>query len=568
MEEARTFKGEISIVLCGEAGQGIQTIEGILTNILKLSGYHVFATKEYMSRVRGGSNSTSIRVSENPVRAYSESIDLLVPLDGKAIPHLKKRISPGTLILGEAEKLDTDLPVIPLPLSSMAEKLGNPIYASIAAAGALCAIMEVENEALSSFLARKFRNKPPETVRKNIEAAGLGYELGRAAVSSRAVEVSMRKDPSIAERLLLNSTEAIAFGALAGGCDFISAYPMTPSTGIFTFLAGKSGEFELIAEQAEDEISAINMALGASYAGCRPLVTTAGGGFALMVEGLSLSGMLETPVVIVIGQRPAPATGLPTRTEQGDLSFVLHAGHGEFPRIVLAPGGVEESFELTRRAFNLADRFQSPVIILTDQYQADSYHDLPPLRIESPSVENFFVETREDYRRYRLTADGLSPRGLPGFGKGLVCLDSDEHDEEGHITEDEDVRASMVEKRLRKMELMKKEATAPILSGPKDSRNIVISWGSNFEIVGEAVRSLGREDLAHLHFSQLYPLHPDTGRILREAKKTILVENNATGQFGKLLRQETGIEMTHRVLKYNGLPFSVEEVEARLKEVL
>lgn len=564
----RTLNGEISIVLCGEAGQGIQSIETILTRSLKLAGYHVFATKEYMSRVRGGSNSTTIRVSEKPVQAFSERIDLLIPLDQEALAHLKKRISPETILIGEREKLESSLPILDLPLSRIAAGLGNPIYANIAAAGMLCAFLNVELEILSTFLSSYFSKKNPEIIQKNIEAARQGYEIGKNTTASQKIEVRIRKNPVLSEKLFLNGAEAIALGALAGGCDFIAAYPMTPSTGIFTYLSEKAREFGLIAEQAEDEISAINMAVGASYAGGRPLVTTAGGGFALMVEGLSLAGMLETPVVIVIGQRPAPATGLPTRTEQGDLMFALNAGHGEFPRILLAPGTIEEAFELTRRAFNMADRFQSPVIILTDQYQADSYYSIPPFDTGGFKVEKTFIETAEDYRRYRVTGDGISPCGLPGFGNGLVCLDSDEHDEEGHITEDEDVRAAMVEKRLRKMELIRKEALPPTFSGPEDYRMLVISWGSNFGVVEEALRSLDRNDLAHLHFSQLFPLHPDTGKFLEKAEKTVIIENNATAQFARLLRQETGCEVSHRILKYNGLPFSIEEVEARLKEVL
>jgi len=564
----RTFNGEVSIVLCGEAGQGIQSIETILTRSLKLAGYHVFAAKEYMSRVRGGSNSTTIRVSENPVQAFSERIDLLIPLDQEALPHLKKRISSETILIGEREKLDSPLTILDLPLSRIAAGLGNPIYANIAAAGMLCALLNVELEILSSFLGSYFSKKAPEIIQKNIEAARKGYEIGKTTAGSQKIEVRIRKDPALSEELFLNGAGAIALGALAGGCDFISAYPMTPSTGIFTFLAGKAREFGLIAEQAEDEISAINMAVGASYAGGRPLVTTAGGGFALMVEGLSLAGMLETPVVIVIGQRPAPATGLPTRTEQADMMFALNAGHGEFPRVLLAPGTIGEAFDLTRRAFNMADRFQSPVIILTDQYQADSYHNVPPFDSGGFKVEKTIIETTEDYRRYRVTGDGISPRGLPGFGKGLVCLDSDEHDEEGHITEDEDVRAAMVEKRLRKMELIRREALPPTLSGPEDYKYLVISWGSTFGVVQEAIFSLGLNDLAHLHFSQIFPLHPDAGKFLEKAENTIIIENNATAQLARLLRQETGCEMSHRILKYNGLPFSIEEVRQKLQEIL
>ena len=295
------------------------------------------------------------------------------------------------------------------------------------------------------------------------------------------------------------------------------------------------------------------------------MATTSGGGFDLMVEGLSLAGMIESPAVIHLGQRPGPATGLPTRTEQGDLGIALYSGHGEFPRVILAPGTIEGAFYLTQKAFNLADKYQVPVIILTDQYLIDSVYNLDGLDPSKVRVERCIVETDEEYKRFRFSEDGLSPRGIPGYGRGLVCVDSDEHDEEGHITEDFQVRSWMVEKRLKRLKALKREAIPPELVGDKGYRILVVVWGSTYHPVKEALESIGRDDISFLHFKQVYPLPPSTRGYLEEAEETVIIEGNATSQFGRLIKAETGLDLDKKLLKYDGLPFSVEEVTEGLQ---
>ncbi|MHA1410406.1 MAG: 2-oxoacid:acceptor oxidoreductase subunit alpha, partial [Candidatus Odinarchaeia archaeon] len=343
---------------------------------------------------------------------------------------------------------------------------------------------------------------------------------------------------------------------------------MSPSTGVLTFLSQHSKDFNIIAEQAEDEISAINMGLGAWYAGGRAMVTTSGGGFALMCEGISLAGMIESPMVIHLAQRPGPATGLPTRTEQGDLNLVLYAGHGEFPRIIFAPGDIEEAFYLTHKAFNLADKFQVPVFILTDQFLIDSYYNLPLLDISKLRNESNIIETKKGYKRYKFTSNGLSARGIPGFGEGRVLVDSDEHDEEGHITESMETRKNMVDKRLKKMELIKQEIEQPKLIGNRDYETLIVSWGSTLHIVEEAIKHINTDKMSLLHFSQVYPLPPETEKYLKEANESVIVEGNATSQFSKLIKLETGIDITKKILKYNGLPFFVEELVHQLNKLI
>ncbi len=544
------MRNELSIVLCGEAGQGIQTVENVLTRVLKLSGYHVFATKEYMSRVRGGCNSTSIRVSSKRLSAYVDRIDILVPLGKERTKHLNKRITKDTRILVEHEQIAVE----------------NKIYTNIAAVGVLSGVIGADKKVLSDYLSGYFSAKGAKTIEENQKAAGKGYELGINLASSGKFALKIDPDPKVKNEIMISGAEAIGLGALMGGCNFISAYPMTPSTGVFTFLAQNAAGLEIVSEQAEDEIAAINMAIGAWYAGARAMVTTSGGGYDLMQEGMSLAGMLETPVVVSLGMRPGPATGLPTRTEQGDLDLALYSGHGEFPRAIFAPGSLEQAVELSRRAFDTADKFQVPVFILSDQYLVDSYYNLPSIDIPKEPPKKYFIKTAKDYRRYELTENGLSPRGVPGFGEGLVAADSDEHDEEGHITEDLELRKRFVEKRMNKLKLLEEEALEPELIGEKNSRILIVGWGSNFGIIKEALSALGRNDISFLHFPQVYPLPKSTMGHLRLAKRVIAIENNARGQFAELIEKLTGIKITERILKYDGLPFSVEELVSRIKE--
>lgn len=285
-----------------------------------------------------------------------------------------------------------------------------------------------------------------------------------------------------------------------------------------------------------------------------------------MVEGFSLSGMFESPLVVHIGQRPGPATGLATRTEQADLLFCLFSGHGEFPRVIYAPGTMEDAFYLTAKAFDVAAKYQIPAIILTDQHFVDSSYNIPSLDLKSAKLDKHFVRTDKKYRRYQLTEDGVSPRGIPGWGDGLVSACSDEHDEEGHITEDRELRRKMVEKRLKKMDVIKNEVVQPELIGNKNYHTLILGWGATRNVVKEALEELGRAEISFLHFKQVYPLHPDTEKYVQNAKRAIIIENNATAQFGQLIKLQAGIDVDRKILKYDGRPFSKEEVVEKLKK--
>jgi len=563
-------KIDISIVLCGAAGQGIQTVETLLTKTLKKSGFNVFATREYMSRVRGGVNSTTIRVSSKAVRAFVDRIDILIPLSEQAVPHLKERISPNTLIIGEKRFID----VIPelvskkieIPFEELSKSIGGKIFANIIALGVIMRLLKADNEILHSLLAENFRSKGQEIIENNIKAANIGYEKAEELLKLNTFtkEFEIEKSLEVMDDYIIDGTQAISLGAIAGGCNFACFYPMAPST----FLAQHALEFDMIVDQSEDELSVINKALGASYAGARAFVSTAGGGFSLMSEGVSLAGMTELPIVIVVGMRPGPATGMPTRTCQEDIELVLYAGAGFFPKVIFAPGSIEDAFVLTQKAFNITQEYHVPVFILPDQYLVDSYYNINSLNLDTLEINKNIVKTDSSYERYKFTESGISPRGVPGYGDGLVDADSHTHNESGEITEDPTIRKKSVQKRFKKLGLLRKAAIPPEFIGSEDFKYLVVSWGSNYYLIKEALEKLDRDDVGFLFFKQIYPLHKIVFDYLIRAEVKIAIEQNPTGQFAKLLENETHINMNHRILKHSGYTFSVEEIHDRLKKVI
>jgi 2-oxoglutarate ferredoxin oxidoreductase subunit alpha len=563
---------DISIVLSGEAGQGIQTVERLMLRLFKLSGFHIFSYSEFMSRIRGGNNSTEMRVSSQRVNSYVKRIDLFVALHAGSMERFYDRITHDTVIAGDPAYIDNrfrdgNYTLVEFPLGETAKLMGGPIVANIIFVGILACIFNLDLAFVREELKRFFVRIPADMLSKNIAAAEKGCEIGKDLFIPRGVTFNLAKSDQVKSELLLNGSEAIVLGGIAGGCNFVSSYPMSPSTDVLVFFARNAEKCGIIVEQAEDEISAINMAVGSWYAGGRAMVTTSGGGFALMVEALSLAGAVESPLVIHLGQRPGPATGLPTRTEQGDLLFALYAGHGEFPRVLFAPGDFEEGFRLTQRAFYLSDKYQVPVIILSDQFFIDSNYNIPGIVVDPDLDMNHIVRTKKDYMRYKLTETGISPRGIPGYGEGIVCVDSDEHTEGGYITEDFAIRTSMVDKRLRKLHAMEGDILPPRLYGPDDYSNLIIGWGSTLNVIREALQIADRNDTAFLHFSQIYPLHGDAAQLIARAKKKIMIENNATSQFGALLKLHAGVDVDRSILKYNGMPFMLEEIIEAVKGI-
>ena len=550
---------EQSLFVAGAAGEGIQTIGDVVARCFLSHGYATFATSEFESRIRGGNSSVRIRVTDTPRNAPRETADVLLAVNPTALEHYRPALCEGGQLITFAGPDDPDDDDVRIPFTPLAvEHGGSKVYANAVAAGALCATVGLPFVILEQVLTQTFSKRGEETVRANVASARAGFNAAAPQLKDRTVS----EIPSRANRYAFASAhETIPIAAAAAGCRFMAAYPMSPSTGIITAFA-QHPELGVFTEQAEDEIAAINMALGASAAGARSMTATSGGGFALMVEGISLAGMIETPIVIVLAQRPGPATGLPTRTAQEDLLFALHAGHGESPRALLAPSDPQDAIRATIRAFDLADRYQIPVILLTDQFLADSRFALDALTLPDEIEEARFADpaTIEDYERYRLTEDGVSPRLYFGQSEHLVVLDSDEHTEAGHITENlADVRPAMVEKRLEKGRRLRREMAQPRSNGAQDADLVLIGWGSTEGAITEAVERLraGGRKAGSLHFTEIWPL-PDLD--FRENASYWTVEGNATGQFAHLLESEAGIRIEGKIGRYDGLPIDAETI--------
>ncbi len=552
-------KTDVTLLIGGEAGQGLVTLGQLLAKSLVQAGYSILVTQSYESRIRGGHNTYAIRVSTEDVVAPRESVDLLIAMNAETMALHKTEVADGGLIIAdEAHGTDT-AGCLQVPYQQLAETR----FANVVALGVVSVLLGLDQPLVARTLDVFFGKKDHEMAEKNRKILSSAFDwCGQQTVA-------FEKLPPVAkpsQRMMMNGNEAIAMGALSAGVKFCSFYPMTPATSIALNLATQAGRMGLVVEQAEDEIAAINMAIGASFAGAPTIVPTSGGGFALMTEGVSLAGMTETPVLIVVAQRPGPATGLPTRTEQADLELVLYAGHGEFPRAIFSPGTVEECFWLARKSLEVAAKFQSPVFLLTDQFLADSSRAVIPFDIDKLKPVDPGIETDASsvpYSRYAITPSGISPRLLPGMTEHLVVADGDEHLVDGHLTEDLEVRNLMVEKRLRKEQGIMAEVVPPEFQGDESPDLLLVTWGSSKGSVMEAAGKLRNDStrVGTLHFSQVWPLVPDQFLgYLESAGEVVCVESNVYGQLARLIRRETGFDVHGRVLRYDGLPITPEYI--------
>ncbi len=552
---------DVLIRIAGAAGQGVQTVGEVLARAAFRSGLNLHGEQSYHSRIRGGENAFSLRLTDEPTWGTRENTDLLVALNQEMLDRYLPTLAEGGMVVCEQE-LEAAGRVVRIPAKQLAkEELKLPIAANMVMVGAAAKVAGISEESLGAVVREAFGDKADV----NLKALALG---------ARHAGQPQLKVPAPAygsgERMLLTGGAAVGVGAIVAGCRYVSSYPMTPGTAVLTYMAERATTWGLVVEQAEDEIAAINMALGASYAGARSLVTTSGGGFALMVEGLSLAGMIETPVVIHIGQRPAPATGLPTRTGQEELLFAIHSGHGEFPRYVVAPRTAEEAFYLTAKAFDLAEKYQIPALILTDQYLVDSYSICEPLDAKSIAPRSYLLSAEElssldSYDRFAESESGVSPRAVPGTSEKLVLVDSDEHDHYGRITEDLEIRKRMTEKRLRKEKGLRAEISPPFLY-PGDSmegRTLLLGWGSTYGAIREAVDILNAEGghYALIHFSEVWPLRKEElQQAFDQATRVVAVEGNASGQLAALVSQEGGLRVDGFIGRYDGRPLTAGDI--------
>jgi 2-oxoglutarate ferredoxin oxidoreductase subunit alpha len=558
-----------TVKIAGAAGQGMQTIGFILGKVLTRSGLHVFAVQDNESRIRGGHNFFQLRVSANHILSMTEGVDVLVALNQNGVDLHQDELSENGIIIFDSEKVHPQRSkdnLSGIPLEKLAtEHSGKKMYFNAVALGAVIGILKSDFKLLADYFAEFFAGKS-EVSEANSKAAKAGFDYVNKHYQHLSLSLSQNQNQS--EKMFINGNEAIALGAITAGCQFFAAYPMSPSTSILTYLASKADQCRMIVEQAEDEISAVTMAIGASFTGVRSMTATSGGGFSLMVESLGFAGVSETPLVIVNAQRPGPATGLPTRTEQSDLRFVLHASQGEFPRIILAPGTAREAFYSTLKAFHLAYKYQLPVILLTDQYLADSYFTEEQFEISHQKVETFFpspaeLSGEENYLRYRFTETGVSPRIPPSWEGYETIGDSHEHSEDGHITEDPIIRTKMVEKRSKKLKFVAEELDKPQMIGPENGELVLVGWGSTFGVLKEVVETLVQEGISIrlMHFLGIWPFPVEVVKQqLNNAKRWFAVENNYNSQLSGIIQELTGNMSKGNILKWDGRPLFKENL--------
>ncbi|MBU0490517.1 MAG: 2-oxoacid:acceptor oxidoreductase subunit alpha [Chloroflexi bacterium] len=575
---------DLAIRIGGEAGQGLESSGAGLAKALARAGLHIFVHQSYMSRIRGGHNWATIRVSPTPLWGPTDRVDLLLALDQETIRQDGPDVAPGGAIICDesltvdAALVERGVHAIPLPLNAIAKEKGTPVMANTAASAAVAGLTELPFRYIEGVIHDNFKKKGAEVVAQNVAVARAAYDLA-VERGPAGCAYCLTPDESAPPRMILNGNDAFCVGAVLGGCNFISAYPMTPSTSIFQWLMGHAEEYGIVAKQVEDEIAAVCMATGAAHAGARAMASTSGGGFALMVEGLGLAAMTETPLVLVDAQRPGPSTGMPTRTEQGDLLFLLRASPGDFPRIVLAPGTIEECFAAGWWAFNLAERYQTPVLVLTDAFQANAMRtlDTDALDFAGVYVDRGAFLTPADldaldevYLRYKLTDSGISPRALPGHPKAVFMGCSDEHREDSHFDDEDPAnRVAQADKRLRKLDRIWAEADLrpPTRYGPPKVDITLVEWGSSYGPVRETVDRLNAEGVAanQVHFCDLWPFPVEAARAaLQDARRVVVVEGNATGQFEFLLQAYAGIHADGHVRRYDGRPFTPEYILAHL----
>lgn len=561
-----------SLVIAGQAGQGVQLVSRLLGRALVRVGYHVFVSQDVMSRIRGGHNFARLRIGSAPVAADADRIDVLVLLDPRLAAEHEAELAEGASVLmnGTGESNER---TVSLPLDELARRYGkgSPVANAVAAGGAM-AMLGADIDEFCSVLAGHFESRGTAVTLGNVGAARAGYEYVRTAAPRSAAALPRRAGEP--ERLLVSGAEALALGSIAAGVRVVAGYPMSPGTPVLEYCARHAGEAGLAVEQAEDEIAAVNLALGASYAGARSMVATAGGGFALMNEGLSLAGMTETPLVACVGMRPGPATGMATRTAQADLLAAVSAGHGEFPRAVLAPADAVEAFAVTQAAFRVAEDYQTLAVVLFDQFLGDALWTVERRELSVLPIEGSAEPAGGGpggYRRYAATDSGVSPRLLPGQTEELVYADSDEHSEAGHITESAEVRRAQVEKRARKTSGIAASVPPPSADVEPGARNIVFTFGSTRGVVREAaarLRARGRS-IATAHVPAVWPFPAAAvAEMCARGERVLTAEGNYSAQLAQLIAQECGLRVSGSVRRWDGRQLRVAEVEEGLERLL
>lgn len=563
--------------IAGRAGEGISVTGMIFAKTCMRHGLHCFTYGEYPSLIRGGHNTMQVSASSGPVSCQLRAVDIMIALNEESISQHLEEFTDATvhIVDKKATKVDWEKyapkgRILDLPMHAISlETTGSTIAENMVALGASCAVLCLDLSVLETIIQEAFVKKGKEVIAKNILAAQKGYAYAKEQSFACLSTIPISALPQV----LVSGNEVIGLAALSAGVQFYAAYPMTPASSLLEYLAKAQDVFPIVVKHAEDEISAINQAIGASFAGVRSMVGTSGGGFALMVEGVSLAGIAETPLVVMEGQRPGPATGLPTWTCQADLQFVLHAGHGEFPKVVVAPGDIIEAFNVTRLAFEIAETHHTQVYILGDKFLLESSQSVPRFADMWTNKRFGFapdvLPEDNSFKRFALsdsTQDGVSPRSIPGQAHGLQLTNSYEHDEHGYATEESAMTTAMVDKRLKKLDAIRPLLPKPLLLGPTQAEITFVEWGSTKLVMEEVIRQTNTvqpQSVNAIHIQTAMPFHIDEFTALAsQAKKLVMIEGNATRQCEQLIREKTGIIMHDRINRYDGRPFFVEDIIA------
>jgi 2-oxoglutarate ferredoxin oxidoreductase subunit alpha len=567
----------LTIKVAGESGQGINSIGEILTTALKRMGLYAFGYREYPSLIKGGVASYQIEVTEQESSYIHQKVDILVAIGRNSVYAYMDTVKNNGVILHSIKSLylneeqqkqltSANITLHYFDAEELALTLGDKNVANVIMLAILWKALGFSEQYLVDSLNSRYGSKP-KLLKMDLDAVTFVYKNDPIALQmhSFSKELQTHKGSNYTgDDLTIAGNEALALGALSAGLRAVYSYPMTPATSIFTYLANTSGETGILVKQAEDEITAIQMAIGSSFAGTRSLVVTSGGGFDLMTESLSMAGMTETPLVVVLAQRPGPSTGLPTWTSAADLEVALYSGHGEFPRAILAASDAVTSYSVIQKAFNIAEKYQLPVIVMTDKYIAESLYQVDKFAENLPISRGLTIDcdvSSDD--RYKMTESGVSKRWIPGSSESTYKANSDEHEYDGSSTEDEEIAKEMIDKRLRKLKSLSATIEEPKYIGPTAPKYCFVGWGSNKSVVLEAIKSTHSESkIGYLHYETLWPLKTDTIlQLINKKTKLIAVESNATAQFAKLLRQDIDSLTWHsKLLKYDGRPFYLEEV--------
>jgi 2-oxoglutarate ferredoxin oxidoreductase subunit alpha len=577
-----------AIGIGGAAGQGVATPGDIFAKIFSRRGLHLNAYNAYQSIIRGGHTFLTIRTGPEKVTNMGDCIDLLIPLNQDSMNRHLGLLSAGAACIYNADTIKagaagSGVQLCPLPVSKLADITRNKVAQNTLAIGAGLNMMGISFQALESVLTEQFKKKGEAVVTENVGIARAGYDHAASQFKPFAWPLPMTEN----RYAVLSGNIAMAMGGAAAGVKFYCAYPMSPSTGVLHWMAAHARKAGIMVRQVEDEIGVVNMAIGAAHAGVRAMCATSGGGFALMSEGLGMSAMMETPVVVIDCQRAGPSTGVPTKTEQGDLWQMLGAAFGDYPRVIASPLDIGDCFKIIPEMFNLVDRFQCPGMVLCDLLLSEGRLSVDPKDLDfTPGIDRGELITTSngtpsgpgtsgDYKRYKITESGISPRAIPGVPGHVHTAATDEHDEGGVLISDEFTntvkRRAMMEKRMRKVTGIEAAIPPPALVGPRNADVTLIGWGSTSGVIGEACEILSEQGILtnQLQIRWLVPLHGEAiVEILRGARRTIIVENNYSGQFARYLRSETSYVPNGYIRKYDGEPFMPHHIVVAVKEQL